>query len=80
MAKKTYRFHARIGVEDVSQGMPAVKDPGGVLLQGAVTGVRYIDAGQPVELEEAEGNRLLAMVGPYRGPGEVARADTRVLK
>lgn len=80
MAKKTYRFHARVGVEDSTQGMPAVKDPTGVLLQGATVGVRYIDAGQPVELEEAEGNKLLTLVGPYRGPGEVARADTRVLK
>ena len=79
MAKKTYRFHARVGVHDPSQDSGAVTDASGVTLMGPARGVRYIDAGQPVELDEAEGNRILAIVGPYRGPGEVAGADTRVL-
>jgi hypothetical protein len=80
MAKKIYRFHARVGVHDTSLDTGAVTDASGVTLMGAARGVRYIDAGEPVELDETEGNRILGIVGPYRGPSQVAGAETRVIR
>lgn len=73
MAKKTYRFHAQVAVADPSQDQRAVTDPTGtIVLMPAVTGVKYIPAGEPIEMDEVEGNRILKLVGPYRQPMEVA--------
>ena len=69
MAKKTYRFHGQIVVADPTTDQPAVTDPSGtIMLMPAVKGTKLVAPGQPVELEEAEGARILAIVGPYREP------------
>lgn len=65
MAIKTFRFPVTIGVSDPKAGTPEVRDTDGRLITPAFNGIRHIPPGEPVEMDEAEGARLLAKTGPF---------------
>lgn len=67
MATKSFRFPVTIGVADKSEGTQEVRDTDGTLLFPATMGLRYILPGEPVEMDEVEGAKLLARHGPYVG-------------
>lgn len=64
MAMKSFRFPVTIGVSDPKAGTPEIRDTDGRLITPAFNGIRHIPPGEPVEMDEAEGNRLLAKTGP----------------
>jgi len=67
MATKTFRFPVTIGVADKSEGTPEIRDTDGRLVSPATLGLRYVAPGEPVEMDEVEGTKLLAKTGPYVG-------------
>jgi hypothetical protein len=68
MAKKTYTLNVQVAVPDKTFDKTVVKDAAGNILCPASKGKRYFLPGEPVELDEVEGDALLEKYGPYVAP------------
>ena len=65
MPKKKIRLPVTLGVRDEAQCTPEIRDSHGRVTQEARVIVHHIPAGQEVELDAAEADRLLDRFGPY---------------
>ena len=65
MATRTVRLGVTVGVPDPSTSVAEVKDAEGRVIRPASIGTRYILAGEEVELESEEADRLQAR-HPFR--------------
>jgi hypothetical protein len=65
-SKKTYKFAARVALHDPEADTPTIHDYHGVVIMHATRGKRYVEAGEPVDLDTVEGERILAIVGAYK--------------
>lgn len=65
MAMKKIRLPVTIGVVDTEKSTPEKMNDKGQQVQVASVVTKMVPAGQLVELDEAEANRLLALHGPY---------------
>jgi hypothetical protein len=72
MAKKTFRFPVTIGMLDPANSIPEVRDADGRLVRPASLELKHIAPGEPVELEEAEGVKLIKRHGMW----EAAKTET----
>ena len=65
MATRTVRLGVTVGVPDMGSSVPEMKDAEGRVIRAATIGVRYVPAGEEVELEAEEADRLEAR-HPFR--------------
>ena len=65
MATRTVRLGVTVGVPDAGASVSEIKDAEGRTVRAATVGVRYVPAGQSVELETDEADRLEARF-PYQ--------------
>ena len=65
MATRTVRLGVTVGVPDMGTSVSEMKDAEGRVIRAATIGVRYVPAGEEVELEVEEADRLEAR-HPYR--------------
>lgn len=68
MAKKKFQFPVRVGVHDPSKDRVEKLDTYGRIIQHGRIGTKYVDPGEWVEVEEAEGKAIIAQFGPWIDP------------
>lgn len=62
---KRVRLPVTVGVVDPEASTPERRHESGFLIEPAVTATKLMPPGTPVEMPEAQANRLLALHGPY---------------
>ena len=75
-----FRINARVGVHDPALDVPAAFKSNGMMIRPASKGIRYVEPGEYVELDEKEGKRLLGLHGAYDDNPRPTSAYSRITK